>query len=229
MNKKTSQSGFTLIELIAVMVILGILAAVIVPRITTLTSGAYESNVRNMYGLIKNEVTAQATKAAMSGNFLETYPNPDNANENFYLNKWVTDYDPSAWSQFRAADNYDNTGSGGAGTNHALLFMYHPHGRPNGDITWTGAAGGTQVTPAGGDASASKEDLYWIYYAPRTSARGVSTGRTEDGFVMAAWKSAGTDDWVFGGSVTDAGACVDGASDEECLADLTFILNPAAD
>ena len=77
MNNKTSQSGFTLIELIAVMVILGILAAVIVPRITTLTSGAYESNVRNMYGLIKNEVTAQAVKAAMSGNFLETYPNPD--------------------------------------------------------------------------------------------------------------------------------------------------------
>ena len=74
MKNKTSQSGFTLIELIAVMVILGILAAVIIPRITTITSGAYESNVRNMYGLIKNEVTAQAVKAAMSGDFLETYP-----------------------------------------------------------------------------------------------------------------------------------------------------------
>tara|TARA_X000001036_G_scaffold258503_1_gene240350 strand:- start:391 stop:1080 length:690 start_codon:yes stop_codon:yes gene_type:complete len=229
MKNKTSQSGFTLIELIAVMVILGILAAVIVPRITTLTSGAYESNVRNMYGLIKNEVTAQATKAAMSGNFLETYPNPTDANENYYLKQWVTDYDPSAWSQFRAAGNYDNTGSGGAGTTHALLFMYHPHGRPSGAATWTGAAGGTQVTPEGGDASANKEDLYWIYYAPRTSARGVSVGRTEDGFVMAAWKSNGTDDWEFSGSIDANGACVAGASDEECLADLTFILNPAAD
>ena len=87
MKNKTSQSGFTLIELIAVMVILGILAAVIVPRITTLTSGAYESNVRNMYGLIKNEVTAQAVKAAMSGDFLETYPNPTDANENFYYSR----------------------------------------------------------------------------------------------------------------------------------------------
>ena len=54
MKHKTSQSGFTLIELIAVMVILGILAAVIIPRISTITSGAYESNVRAMYGLIKN-------------------------------------------------------------------------------------------------------------------------------------------------------------------------------
>ena len=79
MKNKTSQSGFTLIELIAVMVILGILAAVIVPRLTTLTSGAYESNVRNMYGLIKNEVTAQATKAAMTGDYLETFPEPATA------------------------------------------------------------------------------------------------------------------------------------------------------
>tara|TARA_Y100001960_G_scaffold53796_1_gene54995 strand:- start:1140 stop:1823 length:684 start_codon:yes stop_codon:yes gene_type:complete len=227
MKNKTSQSGFTLIELIAVMVILGILAAVIVPRITTLTSGAYESNVRNMYGLIKNEVTAQAVKAAMSGDFLETYPNPTDANENFYLSKWVSDYDPSAWSQFRAQENYDNTGDGGAGSTHALLFMYHPHGRPSGAATWTGAAGGTQVTPAGGDASNNKEDIYWIYYAPRTSARGVSTGRTLDGFVMAAWKNGGTTDWTFGGSISDAGACVAGG--EECLDDLTFILNPAAD
>ena len=69
MNKKTSQSGFTLIELIAVMVILGILAAVIVPRITTLTSGAYESNVRNMYGLIKNEVTAVKDNKIKKNNF----------------------------------------------------------------------------------------------------------------------------------------------------------------
>ena len=66
MKHKTSQAGFTLIELIAVMVILGILAAVIIPRITTLTSGAYESNVRSMYGVIKNEVNAQAVKKAMT-------------------------------------------------------------------------------------------------------------------------------------------------------------------
>ena len=226
MKNKTSQSGFTLIELIAVMVILGILAAVIIPRITTITGGAYESNVRNMYGLIKNEITAQAVKAAMSGDFLETYPNPDDANENFYLQKWVSDYDPAAWSQFQATSKYDNSVSGGAGNKtNILLFMYHPHGRPSGDITWTGY--GDQISPAGGTASTNKEDVYWIQYAPRTSARGALVGRQLDGFVMAAWKNGAGVDWEFGGSISDGGACVDGG--EECLDDLAYILNPQTD
>ena len=225
MKNKTSQSGFTLIELIAVMVILGILAAVIIPRITTITSGAYESNVRNMYGLIKNEITAQAVKAAMSGDFLETYPNPDDPAENAYLKKWVADYDPSAWSQFQATSKYDNSVSGGAVTHtNLLLFMYHPHGRPSGDITWSS---GTQITPAGGTSSDSKEDVYWIQYAPRTSARGALVGRQLDGFVMAAWKNGAGVDWTFGGSINNTGGCVDGG--EECLDDLAYILNPLTD
>ncbi len=224
MNNKTSQSGFTLIELIAVMVILGILAAVIVPRITTLTSGAYESNVRNMYGLIKNEVTAQAVKAAMSGDFLETYPNPDDTNENYYLKLWVTDYDESAWSQFQSANTYDNSSGPGAEDNNMLLFMYHPHGRPSGNVTWT-AGGAVELTPAGGTASDNKEDVYWIVYAPRTSTRGGNVGRENDGFVMAAWKNGADTDWTFGGSINNAGACVAGG--ESCLDDLTFILNPS--
>jgi len=227
MKNKRSQSGFTLIELIAVMVILGILAAVIIPRITTLTSGAYESNVRNMYGLIKNEVTAQATKAAMTGDFLETYPNPDEIEENTYLKRWVTDYDPSAWTQFQAPSEYDNSSGPGAADTHMLLFMYHPHGRPSGAAEWTEAGATGQLTPAGGTASDSKEDIYWIAYAPRTSDRGLTVGRELDGFVMAAWKNGGTTDWTFGGSINNAG--VSQAGGEIRLEDLDFILNPAAD
>ena len=226
MKNKTSQSGFTLIELIAVMVILGILAAVIIPRITTITSGAYESNVRNMYGLIKNEVTAQAVKAAMSGDFLETYPNPGDPNENFYLKKWVADYDPSAWSQFQSTSKYDDTESGGNFTN-LLLFMYHPHGRPSGVITWTD--GGTTPQPVGGTASTSYEDVYWIEYAPRTSTRGALVGRTLDGFVMAAWKNGATTDWTFGAKIGSNGVSTTGdagATLETRLEDLDYILNP---
>ena len=108
MKHKTSQSGFTLIELIAVMVILGILAAVIIPRISTLTAGAYESNVLAMYGVIKNEVNAQALKAAMSGGstgHLETYPEITTTTTNYALDQWIEDYETQYWSSF-ARDNF---------------------------------------------------------------------------------------------------------------------------
>ena len=237
MKNKTSQSGFTLIELIAVMVILGILAAVIIPRISTITSGAYESNVRNMYGLIKNEVNAQAIKAAMSGGaqgHLETFPDVDDvggdyANVNYFLDIWVDDYDPDMWSSFTMPNCYANTTNGADGAVGAVLFMYHPHGKPVGPIAITEDGSGTPLkktdgTEGGGDAgtATSYEDIYWIYYAPRTSATGATLGRELDGFVMAAWEDVQTGaHWTFGGSINAAGAPVAGG--EVIIADLTYM------
>ena len=235
MNKKTSQSGFTLIELIAVMVILGILAAVIVPRLTTMTRGAYESNVRNMYGLIKNEVTAQATKAAMSGNYLETYPEPgalcegcpatrgDMLEEDYYLKTWVGDYDADQWSSFQKDNVYDNSTEGADAATHAVLFMYHPHGKPGSAITWGGGDGTTQLDPSSvGGTATSLEDIYWIYYAPKTSAKGDDRGRELDGYVMAAWRNgnaAGTDiDLIFNGTIGADGEPT--AGNEHIISDL---------
>ena len=231
MKNKTSQSGFTLIELIAVMVILGILAAVIVPRLTTLTSGAYESNVRNMYGLIKNEATAQATKAAMTGDYLETFPEPtiactgcpsvaDMKAEHYYLNTWVGDYDPDQWSAFSKDNLYDNSTNGSDGRTGAVLFVYHPHGRPNGDLTW--ADGGAFEDTFGG-ASTSKEDIYFILYAPRTSTNGAARGRQKDGYVMAAWKNMDLN-YTFDGVIADDGTVADNGDDP--LPDLTTLYEP---
>ena len=241
MKNKTSQSGFTLIELIAVMVILGILAAVIIPRISTITSGAYESNVRNMYGLIKNEVTAQATKAAMTGDFLETYPDPGvpgpgdpiaavMADPHFYLDRWVGDYDPEAWSQILKTNIYVNSNGAGIYTvTNAVLFMYHPHGRPATHGTWAGGDGTTEYT-LGGTAT-SLEDIYWIYYAPRTSIVGKAAGRELDSYVMSCWKSVikadGSWDYVFDGVHAADGTATDaGVAGDDPIPDLTYLSKP---
>jgi prepilin-type N-terminal cleavage/methylation domain-containing protein len=240
MKNKTSQSGFTLIELIAVMVILGILAAVIIPRISTITSGAYESNVRNMYGLIKNEVTAVATKAAMTGNFLETYPEPAAVYDgspveatmtavDYYIATWVEDYDPDQWSSFVKLNLYPNTtnDAGGVGDDahddntNVVLFMYHPHGKPD-VITWTEAGGAALLDGATG-TSVNKEDIYWIYYAPRTSLQGKAKGRELDSYVMSAWKNDDLD-FDFDGLMTAAGGVTDGGDDP--LTDLTYLSKP---
>ena len=215
MKNRTSQSGFTLIELIAVMVILGILAAVIIPRISTITSGAYESNVRAMYGLIKNEVNAQALKAAMSGGVgghLEQYPNPTSTGLDYYLKEWVDDYDPDMWSQFLTASLYAMAHQPPPKSN-VVLFMYHPHGKPTGSVTW-----GSNTTAFTGSAT-SLEDFYWIYYAPRTSSKGALAGRSLDGFVMAAWK--GSLDKTFNGTIAADGTTTNGA--ETVIDDLTYM------
>ena len=192
MKYKTSQSGFTLIELIAVMVILGILAAVIVPRIATLTSGAYESNVRSMFGVIKNEVNAQALKAAMSGGgtgHLETYPEITTLTTNYALDQWVEDYETEYWSSFARDNVYTNLNKVATPAHDAtaaVLFMYHPHGASAG-VKWGGTTGG--ITDPG--SATSKEDIYWIIYAPITTTAGKTGGRDKDGYVLAAFKDAG--------------------------------------
>ena len=238
MKNKTSQLGFTLIELIAVMVILGILAAVIIPRISTITSGAYESNVRTMYGLIKNEVNAQAVKAAMSGGsqgHLETFPDVDDVggdylNVNYFVDLWVDDYDPDMWSSFSLPTCYDNS-TNGLGDVGAVLFMYHPHGRPVGPIVITEDGSGTPLKKTDGSeggvagASTSKEDIYWIYYAPRTSVAGKAAGRQTDSFVMAAWTDVQEgDNWTFGGSIAANGTPAAGT--DVVIADLTYMRDP---
>ena len=118
------------------------------------------------------------------------------------------------WTQFQNASHYAQ-GNGQPNAN-AVLFMYHPHGRPDAAVVRTSS--GSTMTPSGGNSS-SLEDIYWIYYAPRTSATGNTNGRTVDGFVMSAW--VGSNDLTFNGSINQAGAAQDG--DEAAIADLTYL------
>ena len=98
--------------------------------------------------------------------------------------------------------------------------MYHPHGRPNGDLTWTDQ-GGFEDTFGG--TSTSLEDIYFILYAPRTSANGAARGRQKDGYVMAAWKNMDLN-YTFDGVIADDGTVADNGDDP--IPDLTTLYEP---
>jgi|TARA_B110000238_G_scaffold186601_1_gene215887 MSHA pilin protein MshA len=61
------QQGFTLIELIIVIVILGILAVTAAPRFIDLTSDANEASLKGMHGAMKSAATLVYTKSIIQG------------------------------------------------------------------------------------------------------------------------------------------------------------------
>ncbi len=62
-----NQNGFTLIELVVVIVILGILAAVAVPKFVDMQVDARKSAVQGLYGGIKSAVALAHAQALVSG------------------------------------------------------------------------------------------------------------------------------------------------------------------
>lgn len=61
------QAGFTLIELVIVIVILGILGAVAAPRFINLQGDAYKANVNALKGSLQSAATLGNTKAILAG------------------------------------------------------------------------------------------------------------------------------------------------------------------
>ena len=181
--KKSIQSAFTLIELIAVMVILGILAAVIIPAIGSLTAGAYQSNAQTMYGAIKNAVNNQAVKASMTGTRMKQYPVISSATINQYLDARIEDNDKEYWVQWQ----FDNHVTNANATDNAVaaaVFGYFPHGIPA-SVGNGGSA--IDIDPPGSSANTSQEDVFYIIYAPITTLDGTDGGVQYDGYTLSLW------------------------------------------
>ncbi len=93
MNVKTSQKGFTLIELVVVIVILGILAVTAAPKFIDLTGDAKASVVQAVEGSLNSAADMAHAKALVEGTvngslsiagqtivFAESYPNAASIN-----------------------------------------------------------------------------------------------------------------------------------------------------
>jgi prepilin-type N-terminal cleavage/methylation domain-containing protein len=67
MRRMKSESGFTLIELVIVIVILGILAAVAIPKYEDMREQARVATVKGQLGAIRSAIAIQYARNALNG------------------------------------------------------------------------------------------------------------------------------------------------------------------
>lgn len=72
MYRSKSESGFTLIELVIVIVILGILAAVAIPKYEDMREQAMVATIKGQLGSIRSAVAIQYARNALNGS--ATFP-----------------------------------------------------------------------------------------------------------------------------------------------------------
>ena len=138
---KKERHGFTLIELMVVLIIVGILAVAAVPTYMYFVRRAYESEAAASLGAIK---TAQVVYWAEKDRFAETWLQLGMTTGDFTQNKWFTYpcfwiYSTSPYTGFTA---YANGGAGASEVNDIYLKLTNTS-----DIEkFTGSPLGDQLT-----------------------------------------------------------------------------------
>ena len=96
MKLTNNNKGFTLIELIMVIVILGILSAVVVPKFFDFTAKAHDANKNAVFGAVKSGIVLYATDQLVT-NGSRTYPDADLA---VMGNQWeaIIEEAPDGWT-----------------------------------------------------------------------------------------------------------------------------------
>lgn len=80
MKTLTNEKGFTLVELVLVIVVLGILSAFAVPKFIDITTNARISSINGMSGAVRSAVALARTQYMINGNMAATTVSMDGVN-----------------------------------------------------------------------------------------------------------------------------------------------------
>lgn len=127
-----NQKGFTLIELIMVIVILGILAAVVVPKFFDFTTDAHKSNVEAFIGNFKSALEMKAAENIVDNGY-KTFPKGADLDLTALL-----DQIPSEWAVVSPSGNKATLRySGDTKFSSGVDFEYECTGANNASYTLT--------------------------------------------------------------------------------------------
>jgi type II secretory pathway pseudopilin PulG len=131
---RSHQKGFTLIEVIAIFIIVGLLAAIAIPRYISITKAAEQGNVNSVIGALQSALNLYSAKQALSNQPI-TANNPFNdVSVEGYVGAFgdvdLNNCPPGSWAY--------QTGDVGLNSNWAVV-CYRPKSTLTQAFTWGGA------------------------------------------------------------------------------------------